>query len=598
MQRDLSLKRISKMADTDTIPTLTDDQVKKFMYDANSGAIPKGSIPSIVAQAPVARPMPRPASAIPAVGAAPAPAVQPTGAIPQIPTAGIPNIARPTTQASIAAGAQERGVSPDQEAIAQFGKGKTAFQAERPLVTANAGSPEFFQQKIAQQEFDKAHPLGGDVSNRPGFLGKFEHVLGRVGNIAGDVLAPKVMANIPGTELNKELQERREFRNMGTAIENQEKEAQTKNLTEAGERMPWTDMRTGATTMVTPAQWKDLQVAGTRAGATTGAADIRANASRDVADTRADAQAQAAANKPPTSEQDKQFMASAAQQLDAGTIPAADRTKLAGMQRAEKTSGLGPEIAAQIGPPPVPADYPKGTKDPAYTAANQKWGQQAEAIKNAEAGASGAARGAGFNATKPVQVLDEQGNLVYMTAGEAEKRGLAGAAEGSKTMTRQAQFNDITNASQEVRKAIASGGNLNFTPSQVAKLTLAMSEREPTVLHNEISNLANSGLNEQQQNFVTWLAQLQERALSLRGIAGMGQGTETTRQAILKALPSLTSGNQAMATKQLDAFDNMVSNLQQAVPKAKGVPARTGEKEKPAAGGEVPSFGEFVKGNH
>jgi len=37
-------------------------------------------------------------------------------------------------------------------------------------------------------------------------LGKLGHVLSRIGNIAGDIVAPGVMANIPGTDINKRLE--------------------------------------------------------------------------------------------------------------------------------------------------------------------------------------------------------------------------------------------------------------------------------------------------------------------------------------------------------------------------------------------------------
>lgn len=574
------------MANTDTLPNVNGpdqgdiDALKAYLLahptsamapapklaaptNAVRGPVPMGAAPEIAAGAPP--------TSLPSMGPAPMPV-------------------KPTQQASIAAGQAEHGTTAKQE-------GKNQFEEMKPQVTAAPGTPEFFQQKLAQEEYAKEHPLGADISARPGFLGKLEHFGAKVGNIAGDIVAPGVMQDIPGTERYNRLEEARNLKNFGGAEENQLRAAQNKEAELGNELIPWTNPQTGQTEQIERRQWAPIQTAETKAQGAAGIAGTKTKSAEEIAAEEIASREKLAGNKPPTSEQDKQFLATAGQQLDTGTISAADRTKLAGMQRAEKLSGLGPEVSAQIGNPPVPADFPKGTKDPAYVAANQKWGQQAEAIKNAEAGASGAARGAGFNASKPVEVLDADGNLRYMTAGEAEKQGLASASQGGKVMTRQAQFNDITNASQEVRKAIQAGGNLNFTPSQVAKLTLAMHEKDPDVLNNEIANLATSGLNPQQQDMVTWLYQLQERALSLRNIAGMGQGSETTRMAILKALPSLTSGNQQMALKQLDAFDNMTHNLQQAVPKAKGAPERTGEK-KPTAAGAIPSFADFAAGNH
>src|ERR1700744_561266 len=46
----------------------------------------------------------------------------------------------------------------------------------------------------------------GTANNHPGTWGKIAHVLSVAGNIAGDIVAPGVMANVPGTEMNRSLQ--------------------------------------------------------------------------------------------------------------------------------------------------------------------------------------------------------------------------------------------------------------------------------------------------------------------------------------------------------------------------------------------------------
>lgn len=53
---------------------------------------------------------------------------------------------------------------------------------------------------------DDEHP-NGLAPNHPGFMGRVGHVLGSVGNIAGTLLAPEVMAQTPGTDLNRSVQE-------------------------------------------------------------------------------------------------------------------------------------------------------------------------------------------------------------------------------------------------------------------------------------------------------------------------------------------------------------------------------------------------------
>jgi len=134
----------------------------------------------------------------------------------------VPPVA-PTGKESIAAGMAMRPELSAKE------EGKRQFQEMRPQLTADPGSAEYSRQKLAQMEFDKAHPWGSDISTHPGLLGKIGHIAAKVGNIAGDVLAPGVMANIPGTDINKRIQEADTKRELATRTE-AEQEGVTKGL--------------------------------------------------------------------------------------------------------------------------------------------------------------------------------------------------------------------------------------------------------------------------------------------------------------------------------------------------------------------------------
>lgn len=57
------------------------------------------------------------------------------------------------------------------------------------------------------RDYEKDANPWGSPNNHPGIGGKIAHVLSRVGNIAGGILAPSVMANIPGTDLNRRAEE-------------------------------------------------------------------------------------------------------------------------------------------------------------------------------------------------------------------------------------------------------------------------------------------------------------------------------------------------------------------------------------------------------
>lgn len=248
---------------------------------------------------------------------------------------------------------------------------------------------------------------------------------------------------------------------------------------------------------------------------------------------------------------------------------------------AAPKSGLPPEIEAQVtasvGPKPDPGAFPAGAKDPAYLKALEAWGKAVEKIKNDEAQASGAAHGAGYNETRPVAVFDPKtGNFVYMSAKDAEAAGAAPGSLANLVMGKQAQINDIESGSQQLRQALAEPGLTAFTPGQVAKLSLAMRDVDPSAMRNAVTDLFASGLTPQQQDLVASLFSMQERALSLRSVAGMGQGSDQMRRAIIKALPNITSGSTQMALKQLDTFDNLVSNLAKGIGGIKGSAAAPG----------------------
>jgi hypothetical protein len=62
------------------------------------------------------------------------------------------------------------------------------------------------QQKLQKIQFQQDNPWG-TANNHPGVGGKIAHVLSVAGNIAGDIFAPSVMARIPGTQLNRQVEE-------------------------------------------------------------------------------------------------------------------------------------------------------------------------------------------------------------------------------------------------------------------------------------------------------------------------------------------------------------------------------------------------------
>lgn len=81
------------------------------------------------------------------------------------------------------------------------------FRGRQNLPTTSPGVGDltsgFYRNEFQRLRDQNANHWGTPESTHPGALGKIGHVLAKVGNIAGDVVAPGTMALIPGTELNR-----------------------------------------------------------------------------------------------------------------------------------------------------------------------------------------------------------------------------------------------------------------------------------------------------------------------------------------------------------------------------------------------------------
>jgi len=248
-----------------------------------------------------------------------------------------------------------------------------------------------------------------------------------------------------------------------------------------------------------------------------------------------------------------------------------------GASQRKQDLRIDPIIADQLGEPPDPAKYQGGKSSPAYGRALKQYGQQAEAIKNQMAGAQGAARAQAYNEYRPLQTYNpETGDIEYKYAKDAI--GLTPGTAAEKLLPKSAQIADIDYSSKQMRSAVQ---NIDkpFTPDQVAELDLALSTGDEGMAHTLMSTLATQNLTEKQQDFVVWASNLNERAMSLRNIAGQGQGAQDTRNAIRAVLPGIQSGNKEMQIKQLDAFDNMVGILKKGIAGVKGAPGSGSKKD-------------------
>jgi hypothetical protein len=113
----------------------------------------------------------------------------------------------------------------------------TQDQAELQKVRMAKARPWGFEGAPPSAEFPE-----GLAPNHPGKLGKMAHVFSQIGNIAGDVFAPATMANIPGTQMNRQMQEghlaKRLNIEQGEEVKNEGEQATTAKTKEETTEMP------------------------------------------------------------------------------------------------------------------------------------------------------------------------------------------------------------------------------------------------------------------------------------------------------------------------------------------------------------------------
>lgn len=252
---------------------------------------------------------------------------------------------------------------------------------------------------------------------------------------------------------------------------------------------------------------------------------------------------------------------------------------------------MDPIVADQIGAPPNPENYQLGASDPAYGRALKKYGQDAEAIKTRMMTAGRIAGAKANNDYKIVEVTDYDANgdpVTHFTTGAAALAGgLSSATQGAKNLSRSKQIEDIKVSSEKLRDAV-SNIDKPFSPKQIAVMQEALKAGDESVASAEFQALANEQLTDKQFQAALWIKHLNERAMSLRNIAGMGQGAQDTRDAIRSLLPNMGTGSPERMKTMLDAFDNQVNILGSGVPKAGG--QVKAEAAKTAAGMETQTY--------
>ncbi len=274
-----------------------------------------------------------------------------------------------------------------------------------------------------------------------------------------------------------------------------------------------------------------------------------------------------AANKPPSAEGEKLAFQAIIQKVAAenGISPEAltDVRKL--MPAIQKSTTLSPE---------------EKNHAVAYLTANPTPSAQ---------GTNSLVRVEGLGQMREYPVINRStGQLEMRNAAEinASNGGFMPAGEGARTQDKNAIFQDLHYNLDTAKNAVSALVTLD--PGTRAALANQLQETDPrsaisAFLHGAIG----TQLTPQQKHAVLALAQLSENALSLRSVAGMGQGAQDLRDAIRSVLPSAKSPDVPYMMDQLKNFEQVVSRLESPTQQRLGAGPRN-QTPSPGKGGPAP----------
>lgn len=204
-----------------------------------------------------------------------------------------------------------------------------------------------------------------------------------------------------------------------------------------------------------------------------------------------------------------------------------------------------------------------------FEAAKAAWAQ-GEASKDRRIQVSETARARAWATTRQYSVYDtETGNMIMADALQiSQARGrYAGAPQAMQLTNRSNLFNEIEGTENELKRVVDKMGNQTFDEVTKAQLAVALKTDNPmSALQSFLKSNAASTLSEPQVEYVTAIAALEESALSLRTLGGMGQGSDMMRAAILRMVPGAGTPSAAYAKRQLELFDIEVKGLKKSQP--------------------------------
>ena len=130
-------------------------------------------------------------------------------------------------------------------------------------------------------------------------------------------------------------------------------------------------------------------------------------------------------------------------------------------------------------------------------------------------------------------------------------------------------FDEIDATKDQFNSALGKLSDQDFEALPRVQIALALKDRDPrSALSTFLGSQVGTTLSPAQVDYVTGLMTMEESAMSLRSIAGMGQGSDSLRNAITRMLPGPETPSKTYAKRQMDLFKVELDALRKAVPQS------------------------------
>ena len=224
----------------------------------------------------------------------------------------------------------------------------------------------------------------------------------------------------------------------------------------------------------------------------------------------------------------------------------------------------------KAGRPITPSDPEWTDADAVKLASYLKTYGEAEEGKNKRIDRAANSRVEAYMKTRMYGAMDaSNGSLVYVTPDEIRKNPgrYAPSAPAVQAKNRQAVFNEIDTTKGFLDDAITKLPDDAFNPEARLQIAYALRDEDPkSAWRNFLNSDVAATLTDPQIDYVTALVSMDESAMSLRSVAGMGAGSDQLRGAIFKMLPGAGTPSKAYAVRQLKIFNGELQALKTSVP--------------------------------